>query len=65
MEGVRPQGECVGPLGGVRAYLWDTDAIQGIASVKVNVLGNITMWTQRNPDLVEYTSVANIGELRS
>ena len=55
----------MGPRGKAGACAWDTDAVQGIISVVVNVLGKITILAGRNTDLVKYVSVADVVMLRS
>ena len=45
-------------------HAWDADAVQGVASIKVSVLGNIALWTEsENPDLVENISTADVDVL--
>ena len=64
MEGVWPRGGYVGPWSRLGACSWDVDAVQGVASIKVSVLGNIALWTEsENPDLVENVSTTDIDVL--
>ena len=44
VEGVRPRRRYVGPWSGPGACAWDADAVQGVASIEMSVLGNIALW---------------------
>ena len=64
MQGVQSRVRYVGPWSGPGAYVWDADAVQGIASVEMSVLGKIALRTKRKyPDLVENISTADVEVL--
>ena len=59
-----PRRGHIGPQIRVGAYSLDKYTVQSIASLRVSILGSISMWINRNPNLVEYISVADAGALR-